>query len=261
MSSSRNSTYRTGGTATNQLDSKSRKYSSTEAKSTRRATKKVRGTANREHSPEAGTHVNYAWRSLDAVAFERLPPGDVLVVSAPNNRQPITSIPSEYVLVTRGSMQHKVSHKPLSHCAHYFFNRRCERGERCNFIHAVHVDSSAKDWQRAPGHYVARNAMHTHEADERSRSHNSLHEVDDERDDVFDVAPYGRDRKDAAPLFEVQPIGELSFTPDTVPSMSSRGGESDSDIPANAALSSTATQSAKRHFRWDPYSSICSVPC
>ena len=106
----------------------------------------LRGTTPERHQ----IHVNYAWRSLDLVAYERLPAGEVLRVSAPNNRQPITDICSEQILVTRGSLQRHHSSKPLSHCAHFFFNRACHRGESCNFIHAVHLDETAKDFQRAP---------------------------------------------------------------------------------------------------------------
>jgi hypothetical protein len=96
-------------------------------------------------------HVNYAWRSLDLCAYPRLPPGDELTVLAPNERQPSEVIPSERILITRGSTNWRKHTTPLSHCAHYYFNRMCNRGERCNFIHAVHVDPNVQgDFKRAP---------------------------------------------------------------------------------------------------------------
>ncbi|KAK7196957.1 hypothetical protein NESM_000638600 [Novymonas esmeraldas] len=99
----------------------------------------------------ATIHVNYAWRSLSHCTYARLPPGDVLTVLAPNERPPTEVIPSERILLTRGSAGWREHVGGLSHCAHYYFNRMCNRGERCNFIHAVHVDPNVQgDFKRAP---------------------------------------------------------------------------------------------------------------
>ena len=109
-------------------------------------------------------HVNYAWRNLEAVTYPRLPPGDVVSVLAPNDRPPADDVPSERILVTRGSTARREgasgglgaagakqgSGGSISHCAHYYFNRMCNRGDRCNFIHSVHIDPNATAWQRAP---------------------------------------------------------------------------------------------------------------
>lgn len=95
-------------------------------------------------------HVNYAWRSLEDVKFDRLPAGDMLEVMAPNNRAPVQLLPSEYVLVTKGATTRHEHQGTLSYCAHYFFNRMCNRGDRCNFIHAALVDPTATEFQRAP---------------------------------------------------------------------------------------------------------------
>ncbi|KPA78622.1 hypothetical protein ABB37_06222 [Leptomonas pyrrhocoris] len=113
-------------------------------------------------------HVNYIWRHESLCTYPRLPPGEKLTVWAPNNKQPATLIPSERILVTKGSQAYMICLQsvrsglaspeelehtaPLSHCAHYYFNRMCNRGERCNFIHAVHVDPNVQgDFKRAPG--------------------------------------------------------------------------------------------------------------
>merc|ERR1719502_2133010 len=40
--------------------------------------------------------------------------------------------------------------RPLTHCAHYYYNRTCNLGAECQFVHAVFVDPDAKDHQRAP---------------------------------------------------------------------------------------------------------------
>jgi hypothetical protein len=96
-------------------------------------------------------HVKYSWRHEDVCTYARLPAGEVLRVTAPNNRPPVEEIASERVLVTRGSLRRQEGGGTLSHCAHYYFNRMCNRGERCNFIHVVHVDPNVVgDFKRAP---------------------------------------------------------------------------------------------------------------
>lgn len=95
-------------------------------------------------------HVNYAYRSLEEVKHERLPAGEQVAVMAPNGRAPSQLVPSEMILVTRGALNRNNGKGPASHCAHYFYNRMCNRGERCCFLHCVHVDPSAAEFQRAP---------------------------------------------------------------------------------------------------------------
>ncbi|CAM38087.2 conserved hypothetical protein [Leishmania braziliensis MHOM/BR/75/M2904] len=96
-------------------------------------------------------HVNYAWRNLSLCTYPRLPAGDEVTVLAPNERPPSEVISSERILVTRGSTNWREHTAPLSHCAHYYFNRMCNRGKRCNFIHAVHVDPNVQgDFKHAP---------------------------------------------------------------------------------------------------------------
>ncbi|RNF03434.1 zinc finger protein family memeber [Trypanosoma conorhini] len=96
-------------------------------------------------------HVNYSWRSVERCTYQRLPPGEMIFVLAPNGREPAETFPSERILVTRGSLNRKSHAGPPSRCAHYYFNRLCNRGENCNFIHTIHVDPNVEeDFKRAP---------------------------------------------------------------------------------------------------------------
>jgi hypothetical protein len=96
-------------------------------------------------------HVKYSWRHEDVCTYARLPAGEVLRVTAPNNRPPIEEIASERVLVTRGSLRFRNPEAVHHHCMHYHQHRMCNRGERCNFIHVVHVDPNVVgDFKRAP---------------------------------------------------------------------------------------------------------------
>jgi hypothetical protein len=87
-------------------------------------------------------HVNLKYASLERARYPRLPPGDSLTVMAPNGRPPGTQVASDFVFATQGSLlrndeSRMASRKPLSHCAHYYFNRVCNRGANCSFIHVV----------------------------------------------------------------------------------------------------------------------------
>ena len=87
----------------------------------------------------AAVHVKYCWHHQDECSYTRLPAGEMLRVSAPNNRMPFDDIPSEMVLATRGALNRHTHSGQLSHCAHYFFNNLCKRGSDCHFIHAILV--------------------------------------------------------------------------------------------------------------------------
>lgn len=91
-------------------------------------------------------HVNYAWRSVEDVTYERFS-GEALEVAPPNGTVANVTIPAAYVLKTNALNS---TRRPLSHCAHYYYNRACNRGPSCNFIHAVYIDPTARDHQRAP---------------------------------------------------------------------------------------------------------------
>jgi hypothetical protein len=100
-------------------------------------------TAAKEHA----IHVNYAWRSLDDVTYERYPTGQSLHVAPPNSKVASDTMDSSMTLRTKALSSNR---RPLSHCAHYYFNRTCNLGAECRFVHAVFIDPNAKDHQRAP---------------------------------------------------------------------------------------------------------------
>jgi len=94
-----------------------------------------------------GVHVNYAWRSADACIYARFRPGQRLSVAPPNGKTTSDIIAPHLVLKTR-ALQAK--RRPLSHCAHYYFNRACNLGAECQFVHAVFIDPAARAFQLAP---------------------------------------------------------------------------------------------------------------
>ncbi|ESL09641.1 hypothetical protein TRSC58_02636 [Trypanosoma rangeli SC58] len=98
-------------------------------------------------------HVNYTWRDEELCMYKRLPPGGFVEVLLPNSKPPAVKFPSEYILATRGPYSvSKMKSQTLSHCAHYYFNYLCNRGEDCGFIHAVYVDPSITEvYKRASG--------------------------------------------------------------------------------------------------------------
>lgn len=98
-------------------------------------------------APQHEIHVNYAWRSLDEVAYERFAAGEILHVAPPNSKATGDVMDSQLALKTKALASHR---RPLSHCAHYYFNRTCNLGPECRFIHAVFIDPKAKEHQRAP---------------------------------------------------------------------------------------------------------------
>jgi hypothetical protein len=80
-------------------------------------------------------HVNYAYATLDDVCYESFPlPSQILQVAPPNASVATDEIPSHLVLKTAALQS---SRRVISHCAHYFFNRVCNRGPECYFIHAI----------------------------------------------------------------------------------------------------------------------------
>jgi hypothetical protein len=103
--------------------------------------------ANVARAREHSIHVNYAWRSLTDVTYERFVSGQALHVAPPNSKVSSDVMDSDMALKTKALASKR---RPLSHCAHYYFNRTCNLGAECQFVHAVFIDPSAKDHQRAP---------------------------------------------------------------------------------------------------------------
>jgi hypothetical protein len=92
-------------------------------------------------------HVNYAWRSLDDVTYARHAAGDAVHVAAPNCGVEVDVMDSGSLIVTKALESNR---RPLTHCAHYYLNRRCNLGPDCRFVHAVFVNENARPRQRAP---------------------------------------------------------------------------------------------------------------
>ncbi|CUF03603.1 Hypothetical protein, putative [Bodo saltans] len=89
-------------------------------------------------------HVKYAWRSLDVCVYPRLAAGELLQVSLLTTDFPMMRCRASWCSVTQGSLKRNDPNrtKSLSHCAHYYFNQLCNRGEECCFVHTVHVDAT-----------------------------------------------------------------------------------------------------------------------
>ena len=96
---------------------------------------------------KGGVHVNYAWRSAEEVTYERFRAGKVFQVAPPNGKTATDVMDSQMALKTKAL---GAKRRPLSHCAHYYFNRACNLGADCQFIHAVFIDPEARKYQRAP---------------------------------------------------------------------------------------------------------------
>jgi hypothetical protein len=92
-------------------------------------------------------HINYAWRSLADVTYARHAPGWLVHVAAPNTVVDVDVIDTGSLLVTKALESNR---RPLTHCAHYYLNRRCNLGPDCRFVHAVFVSTGARSRQRAP---------------------------------------------------------------------------------------------------------------
>lgn len=91
-------------------------------------------------------HHNFAWRDVRDVPYQLAPPGRVCRVSSPGTRRVVDELASCALLHTaafRGT-------RPLTHCAHYYFNRQCNLGAECRFVHAVFIDAAATTLRRAP---------------------------------------------------------------------------------------------------------------
>ena len=95
----------------------------------------------------SSVHVNYAWRAVDDVVYERYRPGTLLRVASPNSRRVSGTITSDMALRTNALRSFR---RPLCLCSHYTQNQICKRGATCNFVHPVHVDPDARDHQFAP---------------------------------------------------------------------------------------------------------------
>lgn len=97
-------------------------------------------------------HVNYAWKSVNDIPYDCMPAvegSSSFEVFAPNNRPPMRVIDRQAILTTRGSLA-AAPGQELSQCAHFYFNRMCNRGKNCLYIHAACIDPNAAVKQLAP---------------------------------------------------------------------------------------------------------------
>lgn len=149
----------------------------------------VHADVDRDTLPSYSIHVKYAWRSQDECTYERLPPGDLVSVSAPNDMPPLEYIPSEQILVTEGALsRHRSTF--VSHCAHYLYNRLCTRGTGCYFIHVAYVDSTVTgSFSRAPRYRTGVVPIVVPQSPERpfKQCHDDASESDDEIIDSFAI--------------------------------------------------------------------------
>lgn len=103
--------------------------------------------ADTSRARKQAIHVNYAWRSVEEVSYDRFPAGETFEVAPPNSKVATDVMDSHMTLMTKALDSKR---RPLSHCAHFYFNRACNLGADCQFIHAVFIDPTAKPHQRAP---------------------------------------------------------------------------------------------------------------
>jgi len=82
------------------------------------------------------SHVNYLYTSLNDVVYERFEAGKVFAVALPKSKNASHRIASECLLKTKAL---EAQRHVLTHCAHYYFNRICNRGDDCCFVHAISV--------------------------------------------------------------------------------------------------------------------------
>jgi hypothetical protein len=170
-----------------------------------------------EHHP---IHVNYSWRSESLCTYERLPAGDVLRVHSANHVDPDEMIASERILVTRGALADNTVH-----CAQYKISRLCNRGERCNFVHVLHVDPTVQgEFKRAPGGKSAKSKL-----------------------TVDEVATLQRQAR-------LQKIADGGVTHDDSNVAESAGHCSDSDCCAERSSCCGSEHPPARYYRHNPYS-------
>jgi hypothetical protein len=95
------------------------------------------------HAKQVPTAHEIHVQGLDT--YERLPAGLSLFVHMPGSMGRPQMIPSQYVIRTLGSERlyaDVIDNKPGTtvrpqHCAHFLFNKLCNRGPDCAFIHAL----------------------------------------------------------------------------------------------------------------------------
>ncbi|KAG5507665.1 hypothetical protein JKF63_06614 [Porcisia hertigi] len=95
-------------------------------------------------------HVNYIWRHETFCTYPRMPAGEKLEVIQLDGQSIV--IASERVLLTAGASAQTPARNTAPMCCDSYENSgMCNCGERCSFIHVVHVDPNVQgDFKRAP---------------------------------------------------------------------------------------------------------------
>jgi len=104
----------------------------------------IKSDEKKTKNARRAAHVNYTWRSLADITNPTLGPGKTINVHHPDGSDAIQVLQSETLLCTRGAEAALADGnvQPAKLCVHFVYNRICQRGARCSFIHVVRVDPS-----------------------------------------------------------------------------------------------------------------------
>ena len=94
--------------------------------------------------PSRKTHLNYIWKSLEDVRYERFPPGrQFLIAGADGEMEPI-KIPAEQLLKTKIFDRPGTDHLVGRLCRFFHTTGECVRGGHCDFAHRATIDSNTE---------------------------------------------------------------------------------------------------------------------
>ncbi|CAD2222336.1 hypothetical protein AGDE_15693 [Angomonas deanei] len=113
--------------------------------------------------PAQPIHVNYTYRALANCTYSRLPEGEVLEIPSESGKEEMTAMPSDHLLITRGSVwwyrklhpeytavvDDKVfevktpeTPAPSRRCVNYDHGCVCSDGHHCAYLHFITVDDT-----------------------------------------------------------------------------------------------------------------------
>ncbi|KAG5508090.1 hypothetical protein GH5_07149 [Leishmania sp. Ghana 2012 LV757] len=195
-------------------------------------------------------HVNYIWRHETLCTYPRMPAGEKLEVAQPDGRS--TEISSEKILLTAGAaVRAEAAKATLTCCDSYENSGMCNCGERCNFIHIVHVDPNVQgDFKRAPR---KRDAQSNNNTNSTSSSANQYTNNNGSTSASNGGASARAQRSGSSPSAEQLPQRRHTNSPDTVNSSTSNatnatvlnGGALNTTTPTRVEGILNTTASAK----------------